>query len=80
MQQNQKRVNLRGQQQFGINRSKYIFRVKSIFNKNNSSKQKLKINICCSAQDYCDKITVVNLERESVEMEEEKSVFCSFLD
>ena len=54
--------------------------MKSIFNKNNSSKLKLKINICCNAQDYCDKITVVNLERESVEMEEEKSVFCSLLD
>ena len=58
--------------------------MKSIFNKNNSSKlklkQKLKINIYCNAQDYCDKITVVNLERESVEMEEEKSVFCSLLD
>ena len=54
--------------------------MKSIFNKNSSSKQKLKINICCNAQDYCDKIKIVNLERESVEMEEEKSVFCSLLD
>ena len=47
-------------------------RVKSIFNKNSNSKYILKINTCCNAQDYCDKITLVNLERESAEMEEEK--------
>lgn len=49
--------------------------MKSIFNKNSSSKYTkyiLKINTCCNVQDYCDKIKAINLERESVEMEEEK--------